>query len=335
MEQLISYGFFLLKTATLILGLLVLLLGIVAILSKGKKEGKGSLSVEKLNDKYQRIKDHTLQVILSKKDYKKYCKQQKTGTKKQQQSDRKRVFLIEFNGDLRANAVSSLREEISAILGVAKNSDEVVVLLESPGGVVNTYGLGASQLSRIREEGIPLTVIIDKVAASGGYLMASVANKIIAAPFAFVGSIGVVGQLPNFHRYLKKHAIDYELHTAGEYKRTLTMLGENDNKGRDKFQEEIQAIHDYFKEFIQHYRPQLDITKVATGEHWLATDGYHLKLVDQLLTSDDYLSRASKECDIFKVSYRHKKHLSEKVAANFRALQQSIFDGFRQSKEFL
>ena len=108
------------------------------------------------------------------------------------------------------------------------------------------YGLAASQMQRIRDKKLKLTVCVDKVAASGGYMMAVVADKIIAAPFAVLGSIGVLAQVPNFHRLLKKHDVDFEMLTAGKYKRTLTMFGENTDKGREKFQEDIEDTHVLF-----------------------------------------------------------------------------------------
>ena len=165
---------------------------------------------------------------------------------------------------MRASTVSSLAEEITALLNIATPNDEVLLRLESAGGVVHGYGLAAAQLMRIRAQHIPLVVAIDKIAASGGYLMACVADKILAAPFAIIGSIGVVVQLPNFHRLLKDKHIDFELHTAGEFKRTITLFVENTKEGKEKLQHEIEDIHGLFKNLIHDYRQQIDIDKVAT-----------------------------------------------------------------------
>lgn len=214
---------------------------------------------------------------------------------------------------MKATQVEQLREEVTAILCVAKPEDEVLVRLDSPGGVVNSYGLAASQLQRIRDKNIPLTVSIDKMAASGGYLMACVANKIVAAPFAIIGSIGVVAQIPNFHRWLKKHDIDVELLTAGEYKRTLTLFGETTDKGRKKFQEDLEKIHLAFRNYIAVNRHNLDMDKIATGEHWLATDALDLKLVDQLATSDEYLIGKMTTYKAFKLTIPQKTSLANKL----------------------
>jgi serine protease SohB len=202
------------------------------------------------------------------------------------------VFVLGFHGDIRAHAVRNLREEISALLTLAEPEDSVVVRLESSGGMVHAYGLAAAQLTRIRERGIPLTVCVDKVAASGGYLMACVADRIVAAPFAMVGSIGVLAQIPNFHRLLKKHDIDYELLTAGQYKRTLTVFGRNTDTARQKFAEELEDTHALFREFVQRYRPGLDVAAVATGEVWFGERAQGLGLVDTLGTSDALLQDA-------------------------------------------
>ncbi len=184
---------------------------------------------------------------------------------------RKRLYVLNFDGDIRASATDNLREEITAVLNQSTEGDEVLVKVESPGGLVHGYGLAASQLRRIRDAEVPLTIAVDKVAASGGYMMACVADRIIAAPFAVLGSIGVLAQVPNFHRLLKKHDIDFELFTAGEYKRTVTMFGENTEKGREKFTEDLEETHDLFKDFVSENRPQLDIARVATGEVWYGT----------------------------------------------------------------
>ncbi|NJN48183.1 MAG: protease SohB, partial [Candidatus Competibacteraceae bacterium] len=192
--------------------------------------------------------------------------------------------------------------------------DEVVVRLESAGGLVHAYGLAASQLARIKERKIGLTVAVDKVAASGGYLMACVADRIMTAPFAVVGSIGVVSQLPNFNRLLKKHDIDFELLTAGEYKRTMTLFGENTDKARLKFQEELEETHRLFKEFLRTYRSQLDLDRVATGEHWYGTQALELKLVDELRTSDDFLLEASKDAALYEVTYASHKPLLTRLS---------------------
>lgn len=217
-----------------------------------------------------------------------------------------------------------MREEVTAILNVAKPQDEVVIKLDSPGGVVNGYGLAAAQLERIRANRIPLTVTIDKMAASGGYLMACVADRILAAPFAIIGSIGVIVQLPNFHRLLKNNNIDFEQHTAGEFKRTITLFGENTEEGRLKLQHEIEDIHQLFKNIITDHRPQIDIQQVATGEHWLGTQALELKLVDEIKTSDEYLTARAKDAHLYEIAYEVKKPFMSRFSAAANTLVHKI-----------
>ena len=200
------------------------------------------------------------------------------------------LFVLDFRGSTKGHEFKDLRLKIDAILEVADEHDEVIVNLCSPGGLVNSYGLCASQLERLRSRNIFLTVTVDEVAASGGYLMACVANKIVAAPFAYVGSIGVIAGIPNFRRVLNKYDVDYEQITAGKFKRTLSVFGENTEEGRQKFKEELEAVHERFKEQVLRYRPQLDVAKVTTGEHWLALDAKELGLVDEIATSDEYIA---------------------------------------------
>lgn len=315
MHFLTEYGMFLAKTLTLVLALLFTVIGVVVIASKDKEKQK--IKVKKLNKHFHDLGKAIKRELLHKTELKKLLKELKKAEKeafKSTESKKDRIFVLDFIGDMKASAVDALREEVTAILQVAQKKDEVVIRLESPGGVVHGYGLAASQVHRIKEQGIPLTICVDKVAASGGYMMACIATKIIAAPFAIIGSIGVIAQLPNFHKLLKKNNIDFEQVMAGEYKRTLTVFGENTKEAREKFQLEIDAVHQQFKKHIALNRPSLDIDKVATGEHWLAIEAKDLHLVDALQTSDDYLLKASKNADIYHIKYAHKKKLGEKLA---------------------
>lgn len=304
-----EYGMFLAKAVTLVVAVLVVVGGIVMLVRRGDgpAESRGWLEIHNLNETYDNMALALKKATLPKKAFKQYQKQEKPRVKQREKTERRRVFALKFHGDLRATAVSSLREEVTALLTIAQPEDEVVLRLESAGGLVHAYGLAAAQLLRIRDRSIKLTVAVDKVAASGGYMMACVAHRIIAAPFAIVGSIGVVAQLPNFNRLLKRHDVDFEQFTAGEFKRTVTLFGENSEPGRRKFQEEIEDTHALFKEFVKTHRPRIDLDQVATGEHWYGARALASGLIDELRTSDDYLLAASTEADVYEVSYTGKK----------------------------
>lgn len=313
MSFLQNYGLFLAKTATLVAAVLLVAAGMFSLAARGRGGSKGHLRLKRLNDRYRDLETAIQNELLGKQDRKKLAKHRKKALKAAAKTERRRVFVLNFHGDIKASAVDNLREEITSVLTVARPADEVVVRLESSGGMVHAYGLAASQLARIRTRDIPLTVTVDKVAASGGYMMACVANRILAAPFAVIGSIGVIGQLPNFNRFLKKHDIDFEQMTAGEYKRTLTLLGENTEKARDKFKAELEDTHALFKDFIRRFRPDLDLTKTATGEHWYGEHARELALVDELKTSDDYLMELSSSADMLEVNYSEKRGLAKRV----------------------
>ena len=245
-----------------------------------------------------------------------------------------RLFIINFDGDVEASAVENMREEITAIISAADKNDQVLVRLESPGGMVHSYGLAASQLSRIKQANLKLIVAVDEVAASGGYMMACVADEILAAPFAIVGSIGVVAELPNFHRLLKHNKVDYEQHTAGEYKRTLTMFSENSEAARTKFKQELEETHDLFKQFITDNRPSLDIDKVATGEHWYGTQAIDLGLIDKIQTSDDYIVNTAQDKDVFEITYQVKKPLAERLSFSVHsAIEKGIMSVLQKNIE--
>lgn len=322
MHYVAEYALFLAKVLT-IFGVVVLIVaGLAIMVLRARATRQEHLAVRHLNEKYEAMELALKSAILSKKAFKQTLKALKAEHKRHRKAEadpqilsQNRVFVLTFKGDMAASAVESLREEITAVLMVATEKDEVVVLLESPGGLVHSYGLAASQLRRIRDRSIPLTVSVDKVAASGGYMIACVADRIIAAPFAIVGSIGVVGQLPNFNRLLKNHDVDYELVTAGEYKRTLTVFGENTEKGREKYRQEIEDTHALFKMFVKDNRNQVDIEKVATGEYWFGLRALEMSLVDEIRTSDDYLREASRSADLYELSYVRRKRMKERLVS--------------------
>lgn len=329
MEFLYEYGMFLAKAVTIVIAIVAVIIVVLASTVKHKSD-KGELRITNLSEELEDLKHSLKEELLSKKQFKAYEKQLKADEKAKEKSaeeDRKgKVFVIDFKGSIDAAEVASLREEISAILTIAEKGDEVVVNVESGGGMVHGYGLASSQLDRLRQAEIPLTICVDKVAASGGYMMACVANKVYAAPFAIVGSIGVVAQLPNFNRLLKKHEIDYEQHTAGDFKRTLTVFGENTDEGRQKFQQELEETHVLFKAFVSKYRPQLDLAKVATGEHWYGQQAIELGLIDAISTSDDVLMQLAKERTVYKLRYQVRKKLADKIAHGASLSVNAIFN---------
>lgn len=327
MDFIAHYGLFLAKTLTLVAAVIAIV--IVGASAAQRKKARGELQVTRLGEKYKELQEALEGELLEPHQQKLWLKARKKRSKMEEKAAKAKakggatreaskptMFVLSFKGSMDAREVSGLREEISAILAVAKSEDEVLLQLESPGGVVHGYGLAASQLQRLRERHIPLTVAVDKVAASGGYMMACVANHIVAAPFAIIGSIGVVAQIPNFNRWLKRNDIDIELHTAGEYKRTLTLLGENSEQGREKFREELNETHQLFKQFVHEMRPDLDIDKVATGEHWYGRQALALGLVDDIMTSDDWLISKMRHYEVVGLAYRQKRSLMARFTGN-------------------
>lgn len=311
MEFLASYGMFLIKILTVVIAILITLAGVIAIAGKNKKSAGGKLTIKNLNKKFDKYALAMAEACANKADLKALKKQLKTTHKGF--SKRQRLFVIDFHGDIKASALNNLSEMITAIITSAKSNDECLLRLESGGGLVNAYGLAAAQLNRLKMANIRLTIAVDKVAASGGYMMACMADHLIAAPFAIIGSIGVIVQLPNFHRYLEKKNIDFEQLTAGQYKRTLTIFGENTKEGRKKLQTEIDDTHELFKEFITDHRDQLDMNTVATGEHWFAKRAINFNLVDAIQSSDDFLMHAKDKFALYQLHYKTKKPLLQRL----------------------
>jgi serine protease SohB len=295
-------------------------------LKKQQKQNKGSNDIEKADDVSNDDSSAEEKDSVDSGD-----EQNKEQDKEQ---DKGRLFVLNFDGDVEASAVENLREEITAVISAADNCDSVLIRLESPGGMVHAYGLAASQLTRIKAAGLKLVIAVDQVAASGGYMMACVADEIIAAPFAVVGSIGVVAELPNFHRLLKHNKVDYEQHTAGEYKRTLTMFSENSDTARTKFKQELEETHELFKQFIRDNRPALDIDKVATGEHWYGIQALELGLIDDIKTSDDFIVDAAKSSDVYEIIYEVKKPLAQRLSFSLQsAIERAFLSVWQKSLE--
>ena len=337
MEFISEYGLFLLKAITIVIAILAVAGGIISMgMRQHQSRQSESLELTNLNDKYDSMHDALKQALLDpgaqklaakeeKKKKKAEAKRQAKDAKKLAREEReppvkKHLFVLDFDGDIKATPVDNMREEISALLTLATENDEVLVRIESGGGAVHAYGVAASQLQRIRDLRSPLTVAVDRGAASGGYLMACVADKVIAAPFSIIGSIGVLAQIPNFNKLMKKNDIDFEQLTAGKYKRTLTLLGENTEEARQKMQEELEEVHDQFKDFVGSRRPDMDIEQVATGEHWLGERARQLGLVDELRTSDDYLMSQRENASLIQLKYTGQQTLMEKITSRMSLL---------------
>lgn len=343
MEYLIEYIVFLAKTATIVIAVLAVLTMIMAASQRNRRhQQRGSLHVTHLNKEIESLQHGLLSAILDKFSLKRFQKAEKKRLKDEEkvqkndtgESRRRRIYVLSFNGDMEASAVESLRQEITAVLTLAEPADEVMLRLESPGGLVHAYGLASSQLLRFRQKEIPLTICVDKVAASGGYMMACVADRLIAAPFAILGSIGVLVQLPNIHRLLKKNDVDFEMITAGEYKRTLTPFSEITEKGREKVKQDVEEMHDLFKQWVKQYRPVVDIDLIATGETWVGMQAHDRNMVDEINTSDDYIVKACEASDVYEVSYDIKVPLGEKLGSVLHsAMDRTLLNWWQRLRE--
>ena len=332
LEIFLEYGLFLLKVITILISVIVLISFVAASKKSNASEG---LEIENLNQKYKGLSDSLNKTVMEKDEWKKKQKSEKAIAKKnkKKKTRKPKAYILDFIGDIKASAVPSLREEVTAILDIAKRNDQIVLRLDNHGGVVHEHGLAASQLARIRQKKIHLTVVVDKVAASGGYLMASVANKIYAAPFAILGSIGVIAQLPNFNRLLDNYGVDFEQITAGQYKRNVTMFGKNTDEDREKLKDQLEEIHELFKSSVNEYRPQLDLERVATGEHWYGSKALELGLIDEIKTSDELLIEMAKKYEIFSVKLKVKKPLKKRLLSNIDSLLEKV-DDIRWKKRF-
>ena len=315
-DLLVAYGFFLLKVITVLLVILIPILMISSSTKHKKETDKGRIIVKNLSDKLEEIGVTLKSAEMDPKAYKSFLKERNKKKKKENKGKPKEiVYVLDFKGDIQASAVGKLKQEINAIIASQVKCKEVVIKVESGGGSAYAYGLCAAELKRLVDNKIKLTVCIDKIAASGGYLMSCVATKIVAAPWAIVGSIGVIAQLPNFHRLLKKLDIDIEMHTAGKFKRTLTTLGENTKQGREKFISELEDLHVVFKDFVKENRSKIQVAKVSTGEVWQGEKAKKLGLIDEIGTSDDYLLKLASKFKLLEIQYFEKKPFTARIGS--------------------
>jgi serine protease SohB len=353
LEYLIEYGLFLAKLVTLVIAFVFVLTVIVSAGSKNRKGGeRGHIAITHLNEELDEMRESMKKAIYDKASYKYEQKQEKKRQKleererKQQlklaaaasedleDNARKRVYVVDFNGDIEASDVGSLREEITAILSLATPRDEVLLRLESPGGMVHAYGLASAQLERIKSQQVSLTICVDKVAASGGYMMACLADRLVAAPFAILGSIGVLVQLPNFNRLLRKHEVDYETISAGEFKTTLTTFGEITQKGRDKVKEDVEEMHVLFKSWVKDHRPSVNIDNIATGETWVGLQALEKSMVDELMTSDECIVKACEDADVYEVRFEIRRTLGDKIgAAIYKTADRTVLAWIKRARE--
>ena len=322
-ELLSNYGLFLLKTITVVISILLIL---NFIINAKKNKNKGNLVIENINSELLSLEENVKKSVLTSSDFKKYLKLRK----KDKKVIEKKLYVLDFHGNIKASEIRSLRREISAVILSYKKGDEVLLRLENSGGTVHEHGLAASQLKRIKNKKIPLTICVDKVAASGGYMMACVGNKIVASPFAIIGSIGVLAQIPNFNKLLQNKGIAFEQHTAGNYKRTVTMFGKNTDKDRKKLIEQLEDIHELFKNFIKNERKSVDIEKVSTGEYWYGKNALDLNLIDEIMTSDEYILSAKDKFDIIRIQYKPLKTLSDKLTKLSSRITSKVLNLFIQ-----
>lgn len=315
MEFLADYGLFLLKAVTIVVAI-GLVVGLIA--SAGQKQKSNLPKLINLNKKLSKVKEHFEDQTIDKKVLKKKRKESKK-EEKSEKADKPICYVMDFHGDIKASQVEQFKHDVTALISLEQDIDEVIVRLESGGGMVHQYGYAAAQIERLRAKGIRVTVCVDRVAASGGYMMACVADQVVAAPFAVLGSIGVIAQVPNVHRLLKKNDIDFEVHTAGEYKRTLTVFGENTDKAREKFKDDLNEVHVMFKEFVSKYRPELDVVKVANGDVWYGNQAKEMGLIDRIETSDGYLLESSLTKTLIQIKHEPKKTVAKKLGLGAQA----------------
>ncbi len=318
--------------ALLIVGSVGALAILIARLTRGEREEEAGIEIKSLNRRYSDDEARLKVELLSKKERKAFVKARKKAAKTAEPAE-KCIYALSFKGDVTASAVGRLGREIDAVLSVARpQTDEVVIRIHSPGGTVTGYGLAAAQLRRLRDRSIKLTATVDQVAASGGYLMACVADRILAAPFAIVGSIGVVAQVPNVNRLLKKNDIDFEEITAGEFKRTVSVFGEITPAGREHFRGKLDSTHEAFKAYVKHWRANVDIDRIANGDIWLGSEALALGLVDDVTTSDDYLFRARDQARLFEISLQQRRSIVQQwltqASAGLAALARSMLSRF-------
>ena len=230
--------------------------------------------------------------------------------------DKSNLYYLEFEGDIQASEAAKLKQEILVCLQVAKPTDVFLILVESSGGSVSNYGDLYSVMEMIKKRGHTLWVAIDRVAASGGYLISLPADKIFATPFALIGSIGVLSEVPNFGGLLDKYGVKMEEYTAGERKMNISMFRENGEEQKEHHRKKLGKIHELFKAQLVKYRGGLiekkgvDIGELMEGDFWMGENAFELGLVDELKSSVEILLDEKDHFNILKVNYHNEPKMA-------------------------
>ncbi len=220
-----------------------------------------------------------------------------------------RLAVLRFQGlrDLNASGDQRLSEAIDEVLVNRDHFEEAVVIIDSPGGTTHGYGHAYALLERLSASGLKVTACIDRIGASGGYLMALPADRILAGPFAIVGSVGVVAGIPNVKRLLEEKGVSYRLFVAGDKKRVVHFADDDGPEVREYMDEKLAGIHTQFLQAVEKHRgDRVKLDEVRSGDHWSAEESVEkgLGLVDELQTSAEYLLERNREVALVMIERR-------------------------------
>jgi protease-4 len=174
------------------------------------------------------------------------------------------------------------------------NVKAILLRIDSPGGTVAASQEIALAVKRASEKK-PVVVSVGDICASGGYMVASQADEIIASPGSSVGSIGVIMEVANVEELLNKVGISFTTLTTGAYKDAGSPYRSLTETETAMLNEQLTVIYDQFITDVAEGRdlPETKVRELATGWVWLGSEALDLGLVDSLGNYNDAVKRTA------------------------------------------
>ena len=194
-----------------------------------------------------------------------------------------RVAILRLYGPIAGGARTAEWVELARRLRESKRVPAVVVDIDSPGGTATASDDLFLALERLSAQK-PVVAVVRGTGASGAYLAALAARRIVANPNAIVGSIGVINIAPRLPRLLDRIGVSVSEHTAGRLKGMGAPWRDERGEEAEKEQALVDAIYDSFVDRVATGRglPPERARELATGEVWLGRQALELGLVDEI-----------------------------------------------------
>ncbi|QBE64806.1 S49 family peptidase [Pseudoduganella lutea] len=231
--------------------------------------------------------------------------------------------LVEIEGDIEAQGSGAASVVIPALNKAFSDDGSVAVVLHinSPGGSPVQAGMIVDEIRRLRQgyPEKPLYVVVDEICASGGYYIASAADKIYVNKASIIGSIGVLMDGFGFTGTMEKLGVERRLITAGANKGFMDPFSPQSDKQKQHAQAMLNEIHEQFIETVRAGRGKRlqETPETFSGSFWTGARAIDMGLADELGSVDSVARDVVKAEDI--IDYTQHEGLPERVLKKFGA----------------